>query len=324
MSSTANQMSKSARQRNSKHTAFHLAKTILESKCRHSQHRRMMIAEFDSACQITVPRFLFRGFRSSSGGGKDPRLNTELGVIPHAFLGGKRPTSIFDIPTLPAMIEAHLSMGDLETEFSSWTASFEVALGFTWDDDSGRIAILDTTQLAENVKVYYSVDLQHTGLTPFSYNDEYLIYGPVTGPGFHCVPATSIYDKGFGDISDSANPNIYDPVLTADDLANARRVAELFQPTTRHQPDIVVFMTAVMLSIRLWWSRIDQGLRVTPRDAELFTSSVADVLQPLSFSFLAWDILVNPEMSTSAGGGLQEMKYLLLAAENQIRKHGSR
>ncbi|KAM0806702.1 hypothetical protein AB5N19_07039 [Seiridium cardinale] len=300
MAYTESQMSSPQAHCKTIHLQYQKAKAILDS-------------------QAKTPKFLFRGFCPDSGGGSDPRLNGELGIVPHAFLAGKRPTTIFDIPNLQFMIEEHLSMGHLETEFSSWSANFEVALGFAGDE--GRVAILDTDQLPENVAVYHSPDLKTAGLIDISYFDEYLIYGPVNGPGYHSVAVSSIYEAGFSDINDSHCENIYDPLLTADDLANAKRVAQLFQTPSRPRPDIRIFMTAVMLSIRLWYCRLDGGLKVHDRDAAAFVAHVADDIISFSTSSSVHDgiLFANRAMDTSAGSGLLEMLYLLDAAEHEIR-----
>lgn len=72
------------------------------------------------ASQEALPRFLFRGFSPSSGG--DSRLNTTTRIIPHAFIGGKQPTNIYDIPRLKKNIDDHVCGRIGKSEFSSWTS----------------------------------------------------------------------------------------------------------------------------------------------------------------------------------------------------------
>ncbi|KAI1325211.1 hypothetical protein F5Y16DRAFT_423288 [Xylariaceae sp. FL0255] len=133
----------------------------------------------------TVPRFLFRGFTSYSGGGHDARLNSKDGVIPHGFLNGKKPTNIYDILKLKAMINGHINGDDaLETEFSSWAANSLTAGEYA---DGQSLAILDTSRMESHVRVYHVPALLRAGLSATLYPEEYLLYGPVRGPAFHHI-----------------------------------------------------------------------------------------------------------------------------------------
>lgn len=78
-----------------------------------------------AASEKALPRFLFRGFGPDSGG--DSRLNTTTRITPHAFIDGKQPTTIYDIPDLRGVIERHVSNKKGMSEFSSWTACLTVA-----------------------------------------------------------------------------------------------------------------------------------------------------------------------------------------------------
>jgi hypothetical protein len=140
-----------------------------------------------------TPRILFRGFTPDSGGGKN-MLNGPHGVIPHGFLNGKKPTSMWNIRGLFDMICDHLDEDpDIISDFSSWTQMWSTALGFSGypHDGEGMIAVLDTTSVEEHV--WHTVDLIRADMAVDEYDDEYLIYGPITGPKYHCVSPRDLY-----------------------------------------------------------------------------------------------------------------------------------
>ncbi|RYP07684.1 hypothetical protein DL765_009049 [Monosporascus sp. GIB2] len=137
--------------------------------------------DLESMTQRKLPRFLFRGFHPRSGGGY-VGLNNEYGVTPLAFLNtGLVPTEMYDIPDLKGNIEGYLDNSwNIKTYFSSWAASFEIALRFAGPSD-GYVAIIDTSLLGGVIRVYHTPDLKAAGLSRSSYKEEYLAYGPVKG-----------------------------------------------------------------------------------------------------------------------------------------------
>ncbi|RYP56791.1 hypothetical protein DL770_010806 [Monosporascus sp. CRB-9-2] len=114
------------------------------------------------------------GFHPRSGGGY-VGLNNEYGVMPLAFLNaGLVRTDIYDTPDLKGNIEGHLDNSwNIKTYFSSWAASFEVALKFA-DTSDGYVAIIDTSLLDDIVRVYHTPDLRAAGPSRSSYKEEYL------------------------------------------------------------------------------------------------------------------------------------------------------
>ena len=127
--------------------------------------------------RFKMPRFLFRGFSPTSGGGF-AGLNTDQAIIPHGFLDGTATRSISDVEDLQDMLDYHLQNDDTTSEgkpmnscFSSWTPSLEVALSFAGQTENSRIAIVDTSLLDENIKVFHTADLCEAGLREMMYND---------------------------------------------------------------------------------------------------------------------------------------------------------
>lgn len=95
-----------------------------------------------------LPRFLFRGFHSLSGGGQTG-LNTAQGVVPHGFLyedssadsadsdssdssHGMSSITVegMDFEDLAYVARKHICGGTFPTPFSSWASNFESAVLF--------------------------------------------------------------------------------------------------------------------------------------------------------------------------------------------------
>ncbi|KAK9413392.1 putative Major facilitator superfamily (MFS) profile domain-containing protein [Seiridium unicorne] len=137
-----------------------------------------------------LPRFLFRGFSWQSGGALKG-LNGQDGVIPHGFLGGKTPSNMYDEKDLRDQIHGHLSGWNVNTHFSSWAADFRTAAAYAIRPNS-YMAIMDTSLVENHVSVYHVPDLYHAGLSGAWFPHEYLVYGPITGPAYHCVEWSDI------------------------------------------------------------------------------------------------------------------------------------
>lgn len=81
---------------------------------------------FMTASRDTVPRFLFRAFHDNDC------ISDGDSVTPLAFslVGDMEPTTIYDIPNLPATISSYLFERKISatTAFSAWTADFSQAM----------------------------------------------------------------------------------------------------------------------------------------------------------------------------------------------------
>lgn len=114
-----------------------------------------------------LPRFLFRCFTDKSGGATlrrfNKRLNMEDRIIPHHFLdhpNGVPQRSLAEyLQRNPDHMQKHLVGAiDILSPFSSWTPSLMAAYlfaGFANDDETGRIADIDTTLIQNEL---YCVD----------------------------------------------------------------------------------------------------------------------------------------------------------------------
>ncbi|KAI0480148.1 hypothetical protein GGR56DRAFT_687091 [Xylariaceae sp. FL0804] len=207
--------------------------------------------------QRTLPRFLFRGFTPHSGGGSDPRLNGKDGIVPHGFLDGAEPTTMYDVPELRYMICGHLTTSPYtRTVFSSWTQVLATAVSFASGGANARkggggamIAILDTTLLEAHVRIYHTGALRTAGLTKWHFEDEFLAYGPVRGEALHCVDFA-------GDVRDALTPpfpQAQEPERLPSDveICRARDVAaRFFRAPGDERPDVVIAVTVIILLYR--------------------------------------------------------------------------
>ncbi|KAH9907713.1 hypothetical protein F4778DRAFT_797806 [Xylariomycetidae sp. FL2044] len=215
----------------------------------------LSIAQYEwleSTSQKQLPRFLFRGFHSRSGGG-DARLNTTSGITPHGFLKGKEPTTIYDIKNLRDMIVGHLGGARVPSEFSSWAACPTVSMGYAKNTPSSYLAIIDTTLVKSHVKAYHVPTLTKVYLASGHYSHEYLVYGPIDGPAYHCVPAQSLYNVGYNSLAGhSYGVSVFDKSVYSDAakrVATAKALAALFRPKQDKRPDIIIALTAIFASL---------------------------------------------------------------------------
>ncbi|KAI1266257.1 hypothetical protein F5Y18DRAFT_435177 [Xylariaceae sp. FL1019] len=142
--------------------------------------------DLELASRTRTPPFLFRGYCAVSRG-----RNSETGVIPQAFINGQSPSSMYDIPDLTHMINCHLDQHDMVSCFTSWTPSIDIAFQYSRRD---KIAIMDTSKLGKN-RIYSVASLVKSGLTELEwYADEleYMVYGPVEGPGYYCADLAGV------------------------------------------------------------------------------------------------------------------------------------
>ncbi|KAI0142561.1 hypothetical protein F4776DRAFT_676388 [Hypoxylon sp. NC0597] len=202
-----------------------------------------------------LPRFLFRGFHSRSGGGI-PRLNSAEGIIPHGFLGGQIPTSIHNIPNLKRMIDGHLQGGHVPSYFSSWAADLSAAVYYSQlasNADTGHIAIIDTSLLERHVEIYHVKALSAAGLASGTYAHEYLAYGPIAGRAYHCVKYTDIIKAGMNLLTNPYHQHGFHHLSSlsesqAQDLGTRiATVALLFRYPSDDQPDVIITMVAILI-----------------------------------------------------------------------------
>ncbi|EPS43506.1 hypothetical protein H072_2516 [Dactylellina haptotyla CBS 200.50] len=161
-----------------------------------------------------MPRYLFRACSPMSGGGFKG-LNTIDGIYPHAYVdadGNKLPEgeggakSIHDIPY---QVTRRMAIGHLSgqrpartdptfSQFSSWAATFALVLqyGHSRATSGGLICVLDRYNLPKNTKVYHCPSMMKAGLCDSPYDHEYLVHGPVEGPGFKAVTVQKLLDLG--------------------------------------------------------------------------------------------------------------------------------
>lgn len=207
-----------------------------------------------------MPRFLFRGFKSSSGG--NAKLNRGRLILPHAFSdtsstveawpwddGGK---SVDDITTakLEKDVVAHLSGIHVNTHFTSWAADFSTALQYAGNSKSAMIAVIDTAYCTPQTAVCHVPALHAAGIAHGPFPHEYLVYGPFLGAAYCCSVSVQDIRKagrtpyGF-DLTTSTNEDI-----TAKDMECAKKVDSFFQHEVFEiaGPDLFLTVFAAELS----------------------------------------------------------------------------
>ncbi|KAI1387979.1 uncharacterized protein F4822DRAFT_430729 [Hypoxylon trugodes] len=200
--------------------------------------------------QKNLPRFLFRAFGSKSGG--DPRLNTRSGIIPRGFLDSKTPTNMYENRHLWYIIDRHLGGVDINTDFSSWASCITMALKYA--NIASYVAIIDVTLLAPHVKIYHVLDLYRVKLAKDEYPQEYLAYGPISGPAFHCVNMEDIKNTAYYSLAGRSygTDGYFDGDIYEDPgkrVATAKKLASLFRPNHDKRPDIIIALTAAFSSL---------------------------------------------------------------------------
>ncbi|KAG8167383.1 hypothetical protein KVR01_003072 [Diaporthe batatas] len=148
-----------------------------------------------------IPAFLFRGWKSESGG--NSRLNTKDAVTPHAFYGSRGEPGDKLISKIPqaqiqSEIMGHLGGGLVTTHFSSWAADLQTALGFAGVGKDAHIAVFETSLRGQHNEIYHVPALKEMGLTPCYFPEEYLVYGPVSGEAYTCVSVRRLRDLNLG------------------------------------------------------------------------------------------------------------------------------
>lgn len=268
------------------------------------------------ATASATPRFLFRGFHSKSGGGFDPRLNSKTGVMPHAFLDGEGPASMWDVPNLQNELTRHLLQDrDIRSHFSSWSQVFHVALIFALrinvrKPESPMIAVLDTQSMPE--RVWYTPDLHASGLAAYQYNVEYHVYGPVSGPKYHCVSVQKILKiPGCRAVIEAPTPQPLKRVVQV-----SRKTARVLRPRNGTL-DTILILTAKFVGYH--FARTTRLRTLSYPDLGGFLYHVRDILQALAMrSDARYIALAVPNVSTEASPALVFELQMQFAAENAV------
>lgn len=135
-----------------------------------------------------VPRFLFRYWSPSSGGGA--KLNTVKAITPLAFLNTQNLPSFYQMPQskIGQIAHMHLIGGfSNQTVFSSWSQSIRIAWGMGKHRSDSYISILDTHKLPDqNVILHTAHTAQLFGTS--TYLEEFLAFGVISGDCYKAVP----------------------------------------------------------------------------------------------------------------------------------------
>ncbi|KAI4659467.1 uncharacterized protein J4E78_005895 [Alternaria triticimaculans] len=153
------------------------------------------------AMRNRVPRYLFRAFDESSGGGREFSIINATEIIPRGYMNGRPVTGFYEKPEkeLHAMVQAHFAADeDVLTEFSSWAASLHTVLCYAYtcslEYRDVHVAVIDREKLDGEVRIWWVPHL----LDPGEYHGEheYLAHGCIRGPGHTAVHFKNLMDGG--------------------------------------------------------------------------------------------------------------------------------
>lgn len=284
----------------------------------------VLTTKFSPDAKSGTPKILFRGFNANSGGG-NRKLNRVKKILPHAFLRARNYNTMWEIPVhdLWENISFHIDQVEHpqsnQSAFSSWSHVLKTSLRFSGTKRSSKIAVLDTTSMEDDI--HYTEDLQEVGLTAESYSDELLIFGPVKGPRYHCVPVrelvanTRVWDIIDGPATAFGNERI--SRVEREAVQASRHLATVLQPPGASLENIVI-ITAKFVGVRAVTVLNGDDFRYP--DVVGFLYYARDDLQVLATRDDARDIsLANPTMDTSYTVALECELQMLQAAENVVR-----
>ncbi|POS75804.1 hypothetical protein DHEL01_v205805 [Diaporthe helianthi] len=139
------------------------------------------------------------------------------------------------------------------------------------------IAVLDTESMLD--RIWYTPDLRSSGLARLQFKEEYLVYGPVSGPKYYCVPREefkSIKDL-LGIMTKACVPQ---PTSYAIDVASRMVKLQVRPPIATL--DKILILTAKFVGIITGTSEKLEILPYSHLDEFLYL--FGDTLQALSYS----------------------------------------
>lgn len=146
-----------------------------------------------------TPRFLFRGWYSGSGGHSDLNTPEKINTLYFKKHPRNRVRSLLDRDDVQKLVDPHInqySKKGFESEFSSWTNCFGVALSFIKDRGSGHVSFIDRNLLERDVEFFNVADLAMKDYATHVYAYEWIAHGPISGPGLFCVSVEELMAAG--------------------------------------------------------------------------------------------------------------------------------
>lgn len=236
------------------------------------------------------------------------------------------------------MVDSHLRWcHNVVTEFSSWAADLSWTLdqgGIYMGSGDLTIAIIDTTRLADHVKVYHTRDLKRAGIAERSFSYEYLLYGPISGPAYHCVEwkdlpqqdirtirgvgATTDNSEAGNTAIDSSEPAGKHHRLREEDIVAAKNFATCLRRPDDNRPDVIIAITAAALCVQPRWG--DSGT-IDDADLALLRLHLSDELKQLQLPATDREpgCLVNPKTHKKHHPKLRQTVKLLMAIQDKVR-----
>ncbi|KAE9969559.1 hypothetical protein BLS_001602 [Venturia inaequalis] len=208
-----------------------------------------------------TPIYLFRASRPQSGSGIEIRNGDSVKMVPRACIDGSAAhDNVYLIPNLDLMLNGHLhGKNPLQSEFSSWAASFSVAIDF-WSrqkDPQARISVIDTRKYPETA-IYHVPNLQEIGLFEDEYIHEYLVHGVVeggSGSGYKSISWTETINNDFDTLIIDTHENyamfdLIKPVSQDQTISplTQKEIQAAFRIASKFGPEFIIPVVASLLS----------------------------------------------------------------------------
>lgn len=199
-------------------------------------------------------------------------LNHRMGIVPHAHHLGWEKKEQVDGEIKPKWLKARVKVHcgestSFPTPFSSWSHDWRTALAFSLrlspiyrgekivDYQSCHIAVLDTWTLGdENMlrnKIFF---VDQFGIPNCHCLCEWLIWGPVSGPAYRCVPLAVIQQATNCRVWPHHLTMKSTPYLVHADIRKSMAVAGCFQRIGDGSADVMLAVAAAELA-RIFWGR---------------------------------------------------------------------
>ncbi|KAF2112745.1 hypothetical protein BDV96DRAFT_648983 [Lophiotrema nucula] len=198
---------------------------------------------FEDLRKHHVPRYLFRTWSSTSGGGSKISINSETEIVPPAFVkGAGHKFYEMDEDYIERMARNHYSgLHEPLTEFSSWTASLHFAFIYAeWMYGEARrdvhVAIIDTKQLDGEVLAWHCPHIMKT-----TGNHEFLVHGRISGKGYRAVKYKDILAAGLKRIV----PELTKPFIWSDSTPRTNIFLDPAKTVTDHEMESVQAVSAL-------------------------------------------------------------------------------
>lgn len=203
-------------------------------------------------------------------------MNDFNGIIPYGFRIGydteMELSKYIEPESVQGRVKSHICTHNYPpTPFSSWSHDWATALMFTYvrrrsdttselvhveDEDCGWIAVLDTWAFGdENMRrnrIFHVPQFRIPNIREMP--EEWLIWGPISGPAYRCVSVAAIRETINSQRwpRDLVSKHWDLPFLLPEDVRDSLLLAGCFQKVDDGSSDVMLAVAAAELASRMW------------------------------------------------------------------------